>query len=266
MNELEIVSENYQLYLGDCLEKMKAIEDNSIDLILCDLPYNVTDCPWDSMIPFDSLWPHYKRIIKEKSSILLFGSEPFSSHLRLSNFDMYRYDWYWIKNRPTLFLHAKLRPLKMLENICVFSKSSCYTHNKTYSDNNMNYYPQGVTSSGRKIVKRNFFSGYGARNNKCRRVFESFTGFPRDLLFYSKDNSHVHPTQKPVDLLEYLIKTYTKENELVLDNTMGSGSTGVAAIRAGRKFIGIEKDENYFNIAKERIVRTTSQSDAITLC
>lgn len=266
MNELEIVSENYQLYLGDCLEKMKAIEDNSIDLILCDLPYNVTACPWDSMIPFDSLWPHYKRIIKEKSSILLFGSEPFSSHLRLSNFDMYRYDWYWIKNRPSQHLQAKYRPLKMLENICVFSKSR-YAGCGTHSKNNMNYYPQGVTSSGQKIVKRNFFSRlYQNRPNQIGRVYESFTGFPRDLLFYSKDNSPVHPTQKPVDLLEYLIKTYTKENELVLDNAMGSGSTGVAAIRAGRKFIGIEKDENYFNIAKERIVRTTSQSDAITLC
>jgi len=255
MEEFEIVSENYTLYLGNCLEEMKKIEDNSIDVILCDLPYGTTACSWDTIIPFNFLWEHYNRIIKENSSILLFGSEPFSTHLRMSNIAMYRYDWYWVKTKPSLYQHAKNRPMKSVETISVFSKSKWGHQSQLKS--RMNYYPQGVVSSGKKVVNKNYNSGrtVGKRDNQIGKEYQSFTGFPNDVLYYPNiiGKNSIHPTQKPVELLEYLIKTYTNKSDLVLDNTMGSGSTGVAAIKTDRKFIGIEQDKDYFNIAKERI-------------
>lgn len=246
---------DYSLHLGDCLDVMKDIPDDSIDFILCDLPYGTTACKWDVVIPFEPLWEQYNRVLKKESAAVLFGSEPFSTQLRVSNIEMYRYDWYWVKTKPSLYQHAKNRPMKSVETISVFSKSK-WGHKSQLNDR-MTYYPQGVVSSGKKIVNKNYNAGktVGTRPNQIGKEYESFTGFPNDVLMYTnvKGKDCLHPTQKPVPLLEYLIKTYTLEGETVLDNTMGSGSTGVAALNLNRKFIGIEKDEHYFNIAKERI-------------
>lgn len=246
MEEFEIISEKYTLYFGDCLEEMKKIEDNSIDMILCDLPYGTTACSWDTIIPFDLLWKQYIRIIKENSAILLFGSEPFSTHLRMSNIGMYRYDWYWDKKFGGNFVQAKRMPLKTIECVSVFSKGK----------NLPKYFPQMIKRD--KPIKQGGIKTSEAipiKNNKniCNNKIYN-QKYPITNLHYPKNLGKTkHPTQKPVELLEYLIKTYTNKNELILDNTMGSGSTGVAAIKTNRRFIGIEKDKYYFDIAKERI-------------
>lgn len=235
------------LYNGDCLEVMKQIPDKSVDMILCDLPYGTTVCKWDNTIPFEPLWNHYKRIIKNNGSILLFGSEPFSSQLRLSNLKWYKYDLYWKKEKPTNFMQLKRRPGKLTENICVF-----YDKQPTFN-------PQMVKHEG-KLVKNfpkgKFNSIVSSKWNKQIIPYND-TGYryPGDILEFRREKlgTTVHPTQKPVSLLEYLIKTYTNENETVLDNCMGSGSTGVACKNLNRSFIGIELDEKYFRIAEDRI-------------
>ena len=240
-----------ELYKGDCLEIMKDIKDKSIDMILCDLPYGTTACKWDNIIPFEPLWEQYKRIIKDNGAIVLFGTEPFSSQLRMSNFKMYKYDWIWIKNVPTGYLEAKNKPMRKSENILVFSKGSSANGCK----NRLVYNPQGLIEINKINKNSNNSDVYGERN--CRKkgnIFMSkYTNYPNNILFFNKDTNRLHPTQKPVPLLEYLIKTYTNEGETVLDNCMGSGSCGVACMNTNRNFIGIELDENYFNIAKKRI-------------
>jgi site-specific DNA-methyltransferase (adenine-specific) len=235
-----------QLIHGDCLEKMKDIPDKSIDMILCDLPYGTTACKWDVVIPFEPLWEQYKRIIKPNGAILLFGSEPFSSYLRMSNIKQYKYDWYWRKSRPTGGLHAKKRPMLDIETISVFYRFQCF------------YSPQGVSDCN--IVHKNTDgrkkgSGVRGADRKNDSYIQTKADYPRRVLDFSSPHNvgSFHPTQKPVALLEYLIKTYTLEGETVLDNTMGSGSTGVACINTNRNFIGIEKDDKYFEIAKKRI-------------
>ena len=219
---------------GDCLELMKGIPDNSIDMVLTDPPYGTTACKWDTVIDFELMWKQLKRITKDNRAICLFGSEPFSSALRMSNIKMFKYDWVWRK-RPVNFLNAKRQPLRQTERISVF--------------NAKRYYPQGLIVCN-KINKRSNSTEtsrvHGASN------IAKFTNYPTDILDFIGERG-LHPTQKPVALLEYLIKTYTLENETVLDFTMGSGSTGVAAKNLNRKFIGIEQDDKYFNIAKERI-------------
>ena len=251
--------EDIKLYKGDCLEIMDDLINQGIkvDMILTDPPYGTTACKWDSVIPIDKMWERQNSLIKHNGSICLFGSEPFSTKLRISNFDEYRYDWYWIKSKAGLYQHAKNRPMKAVENICVFSQSK-WGHESQLKDNRMLYYPQGIISNGTKIVTEGYNSKNltnGGRPNQVGKEYESFTGFPNDVLEYKSifGKGTLHPTQKPVDLLEYIIRTYTKENEIVLDFTMGSGSTGVACINTNRNFIGIELDETYFNIAKERI-------------
>ena len=230
-----------KLLHGDCLEKMKDISDKSIDMILCDLPYGTTACKWDVIIPFEPLWAQYKRIIKDRGAIVLFGSEPFSSHLRMSNIKNYKYDWIWNKTTFANQMCAKFQPLKIQENISVFSKKKHI------------YHPQGlieinkITKQGSKITDNN---GGGVRKTE---YFQQYTNYPKNILEFKRDLPNVHPTQKPVALMEYLIKTYTLEGETVLDNCMGSGSTGVACINTKRNFIGIEKDDKYFEIAKKRI-------------
>ena len=240
-----------ELIQGDCLEKMKEIPDKSIDMILCDLPYGTqksNGLKWDIVIPFDKLWEQYNRIIKDNGAIVLFGSEPFSSYLRCSNMPMYRYDWVWDKNKGTNFAQAPYMPLKNIENICVFSKATIAQNSK----NRMIYNPQGVIECNipKKGSKANNFR---PNRKQLKDYVQHFTNYPKSILNFNKDHTHLHPTQKPVALLEYLIKTYTNEGDLVLDNCMGSGSTGVACVNTNRSFIGIELDENYFNIAKERI-------------
>ena len=244
----------YKLIHGDCLKVMQKIKDNSIDLILCDLPYGTTICKWDTVIDFESLWSQYKRIIKKHCAIVLFGQEPFSSALRLSNIEWFKYDWYWRKSKPSGFMNAKLKPLKDIEIISVFSNgvtSNC-------SPNNMKYYPQGLIDVDYIKKRPQLYRGSEGittyrKNHKLERKVEK-TGYPRQVLEFANPNSDVlHPTQKPVDLLEYLIKTYSDLGNIVLDNCMGSGSTGVACVNTGRRFVGIEKEEKYYKIAKSRL-------------
>jgi site-specific DNA-methyltransferase (adenine-specific) len=247
------VVNNCALYLGDCLEVMKIIPDKSIDMILCDLPYGITACKWDVIIPFEPLWEQYKRIIKDKGCIALFGSEPFSSYLRMSNIKGFKYDWIWEKGQGSSFTSCNIAPLKSHEIISIFGEKR------------LNYYPiminkkNIINTTNWKQNKRNSELGhYSYKNNSnTQRIYSK--SFPLSVINYSRSNlecnntKRLHPTQKPVLLLQYLIKTYTKENETVLDNCMGSGSTGVACHYLNRKFIGIEKDEKYFDIACKRI-------------
>lgn len=246
------------LIQGDCLELLKTIPDGSVDLILTDPPYGTTACKWDSVIPFEPMWEQLKRIIKPNGAIVLFGSEPFSSALRMSNIKQYKYDWIWEKSRPVGIFNAKLKPLRSHELISVFSDGM--TANG--SNRNMKYYPVGVCKGG---VKTNNpkngveYSIKGYRESLPENHITHGSNYPRDVLKFSSESKTVHPTQKPVALLEYLIKTYTNECETVLDFTMGSGSTGVACVNTNRKFIGIELDEKYFAIAKGRIASEINQ-------
>lgn len=239
-----------RLWHGDCLELMKEIPDKSVDMVLTDPPYGTTQCKWDTVIPFEPMWKELKRITKDNGAICLFGSEPFSSHLRLSNLKMFKYDWVWQKHHKTGHLNAKKRPMKRCENISVFYKKQS------------KYYPQGLVSCNKIMINSKSHSlrtkdnptstVSGGLNRKPYK--QTNTGYPTELIKFKSCNGNlIHPPQKPVALLEYLIKTYTLENETVLDFTMGSGSTGIACKNLNRQFIGIEKDDKYFNIAKERI-------------
>ena len=240
------MNNDFKLFRGDCLEIMKDIPDKSIDMILCDLPYGTTGCKWDTVIPFEPLWQHYKRIIKVRGAMVLFGSEPFSSKLRMSNIKGYKYDWIWDKvsvSNPQL---AKKQPLKNFELISVFGVGS----------SGINYYPQGLVKIENPKSKGSEVSVTEKLGHIKRRkdYIQTYTNYPKALsLRFPRPSKSIHPTQKPVELLEYLIKTYTNEGEVVLDNCMGSGSTGVACLNTNRKFIGIELDENYYNIACNRI-------------
>ena len=238
------------LYKGDCLEEMKKIPDGSIDMILCDLPYETTNCSWDSIIPFEPLWEHYKRIIKVNGAIVLTASQPFTTKLISSNYEMFKYCWVWDKKRVGGFVSAKLRPLKLYEDICVFS----FGKTANCNDNNMCYYPQGLKRINKisNSSSDNSDTGY-ARPSTTGKYVQEYTNYPNQLLTFPLDRSSVHPTQKPVALMEYLIRTYTNEGEIVLDNTMGSGTTGVACVNTNRNFIGIEQDDKYFEIASNRI-------------
>ena len=235
------------LYNGDCLEIMKNISDKSVDMILCDLPYGTTACKWDTVIPFEPLWEQYNRIIKDNGAICLFGSEPFSTELRHSNLKMFKYDWIWDKNKSSSALNCNYQPLKTHEIISVFGKMAT-----TYSKNgNMKYNPQGIVPCN-KVNKRHSSKADIFHSSPNVPTIQKYENYPKSILNYSRGNGQ-HPTQKPVELLEYLVKTYTDENDTVLDNCMGSGSTGVACVNTNRKFIGIELDNTYFEIAKERI-------------
>lgn len=232
---------------------MKEIPNGSVDMILCDLPYGTSACKWDNVIPFEPMWQQYERIIKDTGAIVLFGNEPFSSALRLSNLKLYKYDWKWEKPSGANFLNFKYQPAKVHEDIMVFGKMATSYSKK----GNMLYKPQMEDGtpynqkSGRQKNERN--------NSTVRSPIEQVqtinngTRYPRSIQKFTLDKDKLHPTQKPVALLEYLIKTYTNENDLVLDCCMGSGSTCVAAINTNRRYIGFELDEKYFQIAKERI-------------
>jgi len=243
-----------KLYNGDCLEVMKLIPDKSIDAIITDPPYGTTACKWDSVIPFEPMWEQLNRIIKPNGAIILFGSEPFSSALRMSNINNYKYDWIWKKNKLNGFLNAKNKPLKSVENVLIFSDG--VTANTRNTHKKMTYYPQGLVkiNKERKNGNRKHDSIIGNRPSRQGEYIKEFTNYPRDILeFKNTIENKQHPTQKPVALMEYLIKTYTNENETVLDFTMGSGTTGVACCNTNRDFIGIELDKNYFKIAEQRI-------------
>ena len=235
------------LLKGDCMELMSKIPDKSIDLVLCDLPYGTTKCNWDIVIPFESLWKEYNRVCKENAPILLFGQEPFSSLLRISNLKMYKYDWYWEKERLTNIAQVKKRAGKIIETISVF-----YRKQPTYN-------PQMIAYTGKPRTNKVKNGKLGVLVDQQGKPVHEYTDsglrYPTQLLKFQRDclTCNLHPTQKPVALLEYLIKTYTNVGDTVLDNCMGSGSTGVAAINLERNFVGIELDETYFEIAKKRI-------------
>ena len=237
-----------KLYKGDCLEVMKEIEAGSIDAIITDPPYGTTACKWDSVIDFELMWEQLNRIIKPNGAIVLFGAEPFSSSLRMSNVRNYKYDWVWEKTQATGHLNAKRQPLRSNELISVFYKKQCtYNPQKTQDHKPMN-------SGVRKLSVQNKTEVYG-RATKELPFGGNTDRCPRTNIVFKSDKqkNYAHPTQKPFALMEYLIKTYTNEGETVLDFTMGSGSTGVACVNTKRNFIGIEMDDKYFEIAEDRI-------------
>ena len=240
-----------KLLHGDCLELMKDIPDGSVDMILADLPYQVTSCKWDTIIPFEPLWEQYERVIKDNGAIVLTASQPFTSNLVMSNPKMFKYEWIWEKDKPSNFALANKQPMKYHENVMVFyNKQPLYNKQITEGHKPMN----GQAKYGRTYngsvpsldVEERYTGGKTTRNPSSIQKFNT----PKHN---SEDKSGYHPTQKPVALMEYLIKTYTNEGETVLDNCMGSGTTGVACLNTGRNFIGIELDDKYFEIAKERI-------------
>lgn len=238
------VKDKVQLYKGDCLEIMKDIKDKSIDMILCDLPYGTTACKWDSIIPFEPLWEQYNRIIKDNGAIVLFGNEPFTSKLICSNLKGFKYRWDWNKKIPSGMSYAKYRPMQQTEDISIFTKNG----EKTVYNPQMIKRDIPIKSGG----MGNSDSAFTKTYRPLKKTYEYKN--PVTLIEFDKiRKGSFHPTQKPVELLKYLIKTYTNEGEVVLDNCMGSGSTGVACINTNRRFIGIEKDDKYFDIAYNRI-------------
>ena len=237
-----------QLILGDCLEEMAKLPDQSIDFVLTDPPYGTTACKWDTVIPFEPMWAQLKRIIKPNGAICLFGSEPFSSALRMSNIKMFKYDWVWLKDKPSGFLNAKKRPMLSHENVSVF-----YSNPPKYQPQFWPSKPMNTVNHGGNTQSHNYGSYKKTENKNKNTTLRYPVSYLKMNTVNGQSKEKYHPTQKPVPLLEYLIKTYTLEGETVLDFTMGSGSTGVAAKNLNRKFIGIELDKEYFEIAKKRI-------------
>lgn len=318
----EKLNDNCYISNTDCLESMKYIPDDLVDLVLCDLPYGTTACSWDIIIPFDKLWKEYNRIIQEYGTIILFGSEPFSTKLRTSNLDMYRYDYIWIKNNCSNFQLANIQPLKFHENISIFYKDILHTEFSDIIKEQMNLQNISFKELSRLCLSKNgnetgwlsnkikgtqiptrdqwqilcnylnikndyedivkklkqhtyncdFVNCNVVRNNKNKggklghfsennnNYTQYKTNYNKSILYFDRVSKPIHPTQKPVELLEWLIKTYTNENNVVLDNCMGSGSTGVACLNTNRVFIGIEKDKKYYEIAKQRLLDTISKN------
>ena len=243
------MNEQIKLLKGDCLELMKDIPDKSIDAIICDLPYGTTACKWDIVIPFEPLWEQYERIIKNNGAIVLFGTEPFSSKLRLSNLKWYKYDWIWNKKRGSGFLNAKRQPLRNHEIISVFYKKQC-TYNPQFTK-------RVHERDFRNTVMKPESDIYGKINSYKSTITKDSPAYPKSIieircLINNEKEKVAHPTQKPIELMEYLIKTYTKEDEIILDNTMGSGTTGLACLKTNRQFIGIEKEKQYYDVAVRR--------------
>ena len=239
---------------GDCLKLMKEIPEKSIDMILCDLPYGTSKCSWDSIIPLDKLWIEYKRIIKDYRAIVLTATQPFTTTLINSNLDWFKYCWVWEKTKAGNFIQAKNMPLKLHEDICVFSNGVVI--HKGQSQKRMMYNPQGVHDVDKDWHRPQVYDSEHNFKRPSHKTDRKITqeGFPSSVLKFNSVHNPPHPTQKPVALLEYLIKTYTNENELVLDNCAGSFSTAIACINTGRRFIGYELDEKYFEIGKNRIL------------
>lgn len=223
---------------GDCLEILPTLDAGSVDMVLCDLPYGTTQNKWDSIIPLEQLWVEYWRVVKPNGAVVLTASQPFTSLLVASAMRRFKHAWVWEKGAATGHLNAKRMPMKLHEDVVVFAFGA-YTYN-----------PQDLIPFGKTVRRGNNGTNFG---DSGKENFQEFTNYPRSILRYPADSKTVHPTQKPVALMEYLIRTYTNEGETVLDNTMGSGTTGVAARNTGRNFIGIERDPDYFAIAERRI-------------
>ena len=243
-----------KLINGDCLLEMQEIPSKSIDMVLADPPYGTTACKWDSVLPLEFMWHELKRVTKDNGAIVMTASQPFTTNLIASNMKMFKYCWVWKKTKKTGFPNANRQPLRNVEDVVVW-----YGRQATYN-------PQGVTTINKKRTRRkpkkDTVTAGENDGSLCGEYTQEFTGYPSQVLDIPSEGKTVHPTQKPVSLMEYLIKTYTNEGETVLDFTMGSGTTGVAAKRLNRNFVGIELDHHYFNIAKERISESkTEQSD-----
>lgn len=241
------------LHCGDCLEVMQEIPDGSVDMVLCDLPYGTTACKWDSVIPFEPLWEAYRRVTKPNAAIVLTASQPFTSALVMSNAGWFKYDICWRKSNVSGFLNAKRMPLRQHEDILVFCGGRLLYNPQFFAKPSVRAAQKTVGASG----------AYGDYKEGVFRSIPNETGYPRSVIDFSTAyharEAGLHPTQKPVALMEYLIRTYTNEGDTVLDNTMGSGTTGVACMRTGRNFIGIERDPTYFAIAEKRIKEATVQ-------
>ena len=263
----ENLNEDIRICQGDCLEVMKSIPSDSVHLILCDLPYGSTRCKWDSIIDTDKLWEEYKRVlIKPTGVVLLFSQQPFTTKLISANYDWYKYNLIWKKNKTTQFLLANYRPMKCTEDICVFSPGGAAAASR--HKGNMTYNPQDLVPVN--IVKKNSEKRIGkmlnqkhhlGQNNKLisnAEYKQSFTNYPTEILEFDIESDTIHETQKPVKLIEYLIKTYSNPGETVLDNTMGSGTTGVGCIHTNRKFLGIELEKKYYDLSKERLTKALS--------
>lgn len=234
---------------GDCLQLMHQIPDGSVDMILADLPYGTTACKWDNVIPFEPLWKHYWRVLKPNGAVVLFGSQPFTSSLGNSQIKHLQYSWVWDKKHATGHLNAKKRPMKVCEDILVF-----YRKQPTYIPQGIEYCPKKMINSDSDCQRGKGNKTSTVSGGLSKEYTQEYSNYPRNIIKIRSENGNkIHPTAKPVALLEYLIRTYTLEGETVLDNTMGSGSTGVACVNTNRKFIGIEQDEKYFKIAQERI-------------
>ena len=230
-----------KIYNEDCLQGMKRIEDKSVDMILCDLPYGTTACKWDEIIPFDPLWEQYKRVIKDNGAIVLTASQPFTSALVMSNPKMFKYTWVWEKSRAANGMIARHQPLKYHEDVLVFGKGR------------VTYNPQGVIRVDEEASQGGVSSDIKGNQKRDRKYIKKYTNYPSTIQPFKSEGKTVHPTQKPVALFKYLIKTYTNEGDTVLDNCMGSGTTAIAAINTKRNFVGFELDETYYNLANKRI-------------
>jgi site-specific DNA-methyltransferase (adenine-specific) len=254
--------ETNKIYQGDCLELMKQLEDKSVDLILCDLPYGVMDSGWDKGIDLIKLWNEYRRIIKDLGVIVLFGNNIFSFKLVIPAIDLFKYKYVWIKTNSTMFVHSKNRPLVKHEDILIFSKASM-GHKSLLGDKRMPYNPQDLIIYGKKIKKGNgrFGKYIGNRPSHQDEIVREFTNYPMDVLECQEDigTTKLHTSQKPLELCEFLIKTYSSEGDLVLDNCIGSGTTAVACTNTKRNFIGIELSEEYCKLSEERIQKELSQ-------
>lgn len=241
------------LYNDDCFNIFPKLEDNSIDVVLCDMPYGTTACKWDTCLDLDKMWVELKRICKSKAAVVFTASQPFTSVLVCSNLQMYRCSWIWKKSKASNFLHAKQVPLNDTEDILVFSASSA----NSMSKKPMNYFPQGLIIHNKKRVNGVTGGKIGQEHKtsikKGSSYFSTYRNYPKKIIEFSKEKNNVHPTQKPVALMEYLIKTYSNEGDTVLDFCMGSGTTGVACKNLNRKFVGIELLKEYYDIAVKRI-------------
>lgn len=241
-----------ELLQGDCMELLPEIPEKSVDMVLCDLPYGTTDCKWDHVLPMETLWREYRRVLKPNGAAALFAAQPFTTALIGSNRKEFRYCWYWKKNYKTGAPFARVQPMRCIEDICVF-----YRKKPTYN-------PQGLVKLDKPIYKApDPTSIYQMRGNGSIQLY---TNYPHHLLEFdgvAMGPNRKHPTQKPVPLLEYLVKTYTNPGDTVLDNCMGSGSTGVACIRTGRRFIGIEKDLQFFQVAQNRLEEESGKDNLV---
>lgn len=249
-----------KLLQGDCLELLPTLADGSVDLVLTDPPYGTTACVWDAAVPFEPMWRQLRRVAKEKAAVVMTAAQPFTSALVMSNVREFKYCWVWEKASPGGFAQAKNMPLKTVEDIAVFSRGRC-SHASQVGTARMTYNPQGLvyapkTVKNSKRDNKGFESAFGDRPSHAASYTQEWTNYPKQVLRFASERGH-HPTQKPVALMEYLIRTYTNPGETVLDFTMGSGTTGVACVNTDRRFVGIERDPDYFAIAERRIAEAS---------